>query len=120
MMPRPRGRPRKHIDGGSSPSVSHDVLKILGKRVFGRKDCMPGALIRIGGGVTAEQAQWAIDAGLACWNGDAQSELEARDRRRLGAQKVAAESNMQRFDQMDAEDREDARNRNPEEGEDVI
>lgn len=99
---------------------SGDVLKILGKRVFGRKDCMPGTLIRVeDGSITVEQALWAIDNGLACWNGDARGELDAKDRRRMGAQKAAAESSMQRFDQMDPEDRAMAREHNPEEGGDV-
>jgi hypothetical protein len=116
---RPRGRPRKHPEGGQSPSVSRETLKILGKRVFGRKDCMPGVLIRVGGEITQAQAEWAINAGLAVWVGDAQGELEAADRRRMMATKAAAESAMQRFDSMPPEDREYAREQNPDEGSDV-
>lgn len=108
---------RKDKPEGRQPSG--DVIKILGKRVFGRKDCMPGAIVRVGETITVEQALWAIDAGLACWNGDAKGELEAKDRRRLGAQKSAAESTMHRFDQMDADERAAAREHNPEEGSDV-
>lgn len=108
-------RPRKQPEG----QPSGDVIKILGKRVFGRKDCMPGALVRVGETITVEQALWAVDTGLACWLGDAKGELEAIDRRRIAAQKAAAESTMRRFDQMDAEDREFAREHNPDEGSDV-
>lgn len=107
----PRSKPEGQPSG--------DVIKILGKRVFGRKDCMPGAIVRVGDSITVEQALWAIDNGLACWLGDAKGELEAKDRQRLAAQKAAAESTMQRFDQMDPEDRAAAREHNPEEGSDV-
>lgn len=113
MAKGPRQRPEAKPSG--------DVIKILGKRVFGRKDCMPGALIRVeDGGITVEQALWAIDNGLACWVGDAKGELEAGDRRRMAAQKAAAESTMQRFDQMDPTDREFAREHSPDEGSDVV
>ncbi len=111
-MARPRKQPEAKPSG--------DVIKILGKRVFGRKDCMPGALIRVeDGGITVEQAIWAVETGLACWLGDAKGELEAMDRRRIGAQKAAAESTMQRFDQLDAIDREIAREQDADEGSDV-
>ncbi len=110
-MARPRKAPEAQTSG--------EVLKILGKRVFGRKDCMPGVLLRIEGNITPEQAQWAIANGLAVWAGDAKGELEAADRRRMGAQKVAAESTMQRFDMMDPADREAAREIAAEEGDDV-
>lgn len=110
-MAKQKGKPEGQPSG--------DVIKILGKRVFGRKDCMPGAIVRVGETVTVEQALWAIDNGLACWLGDAKGELEASERRRIGAQKAAAESTMQRFDLMDPEDRELAREHNPEEGSDV-
>ena len=111
-MARPRKSPEAQTSG--------EVLKILGKRVFGRKDCVPGFLLRIeGSGVSPDQVQWAIDNGLAVWAGDAKGELEAADRRRMGAQKAAAESTMQRFDQMDPEDREAAREIASDEGDDV-
>lgn len=116
---RPRGRPRKHPEGAKSPSVSRQTLKVLGKRVWGRKDAMPGALIAANT-LTTEQINFALHAGLAVWLGDAQAELDALDRQRLGAQKAAAESEMQRFDSMLEEDREFARNQDPDEGADVI
>lgn len=115
--PRPRGRPRK-IPEAPPASVSHETIKVLGKRLFGRKDLMPGAMVRIGGDITREMAEWAIGAGLAVWTGDAQGELEAASRRKMQAAKSAAESTMKRYDMLNPKERAAARGE-PEEGDDV-
>jgi hypothetical protein len=116
--PRPRGRPRKHPEAPAASGVSREAIKVLGKRLFGRKDLMPGAIVRLGGEITQERAEWAIGMGLAVWVGDAKAELEAGDRRRLAANKAAAESTMRRFDMMSPAERAEARDE-PEEGQDV-
>ncbi len=113
--PRPRGRPRKHPEAPAA-SVSRNTLKILGKRVFGRKDCMPGVIVRIGDGITQEQADWAVSAGVAVWLGDAQGELDAISRRAMNAVKSAAESTMARHDKLSPEERAEAHDAAPEEG----
>jgi hypothetical protein len=114
--PRPRGRPRKQIEAPAS--ISQDTIKVLGKRLFGRKDLMPGAIVRLGGDITRERAEWAISAGLAVWVGDAQGELDAMARRHITANKAAAESTMKRFDMLSPAERAEARGE-PEEGDDV-
>lgn len=115
--PRPRGRPRK-LTEASPASVSHETIKVLGKRLFGRKDLMPGVIVRLGGDITRERAEWAIGAGLAVWVGDAQGELEAASRRKMQEAKAAAESTMKRFDMLSPQERAEARG-DPEEGDDV-
>ena len=114
-------RPKKPAPAHAAGAISTKVLQITGKRVGGVWN--RGQLIRVGTGegeCTPELAESLIAKGLAIWNGDRTGHIDAAARQRQAAVKSAAEAEMQRFDQMDPEDRAFERGRDPDEGDDVI